>query len=91
VFESALAAVVRDPDLAACLLPTLRRFRGRLRDGFDHAVTAGHMSSTDTEALAIVCTAVLDGLWLHSLIDPDMPVERIATEVTTLLSNTADH
>ena len=85
LFESALAAVIRDPDLAESLRPTLRRFRRLLTDVFDRAITAGHIPPTDTDALAIVCAAILDGLWLHSLIDPDMPAERIARAVTELL------
>ena len=85
VFESALAAIVRDPDLAAALRPTVHRFRGLLTDVFDRAIAAGRMPPTDTEALAILCTAMLDGLWLHSLIDPNLPTERIAEEATRLL------
>jgi AcrR family transcriptional regulator len=85
VFESALAAIVRDPDLAAALRPTVHRFRELLIDDFDRAIAAGRMPPTDTEALAILCTAMLDGLWLHSLIDPNLPTERIADEATRLL------
>jgi TetR/AcrR family transcriptional regulator, regulator of biofilm formation and stress response len=85
VFESALAAIVRDPDLAAALRPTVYRFRGLLSDFFDRAIAAGRTPPTDTEALAILCTAMLDGLWLHSLIDPNLPTERIAEEATRLL------
>ena len=85
VFESALAAVVRDPDLAVALRPTVHRFRGLLADVFDRAIAAGRMPPTDTEALAILCTAMLDGLWLHSLIDPDQPTERIVEVATRLL------
>ncbi len=86
LFESALAAIVRDPDLAAALRPTLHRFRGLLADLFDRAIAAARMPPTDTEALAILCTAMLDGLWLHSLIDPNLPSERIAEQATRLLS-----
>jgi AcrR family transcriptional regulator len=91
LFESALAAVVRDPDVAASIRPTLRRFRGLLTDVFDRAITAGTMPPTDTDALAIVCTAMLDGLWLHSLIDPEMPTGRIVEEVVKLLSDAPGH
>lgn len=86
VFESALAAIVRDPGLAAALRPTVHRFRGLLADVFDRAIAAGRMPPTDTEALAILCTAMLDGLWLHGLIDPDLPIERIAEQATQLVS-----
>ena len=89
VFESALAAIVGDPELAAALRPTLRRFRGLLADVFDSAIAAGRMPPTDTEALAILCAAMLDGLWLHSLIDPDLPSERIAEGAATLFARAA--
>jgi AcrR family transcriptional regulator len=85
VFESALAAVVHDPELASRLRPTLRRFRGVLAEVFDRAIASGKMPPSDTEALAIVCTALLDGLWLHHLIDPDLPAERIANTAAELL------
>lgn len=86
VFESAVAAVVRDPGLAAALRPTAHRFRGLFIGVFDRAIAGGRMPPADTEALAILCAAMLDGLWLHSLIDPDLPVERIADEAATLFA-----
>lgn len=89
VFESALAAVVHDPDLAVRLRPTLRRFRAVLAGVFDRAIASGEMPPTDTEALAIVCTALLDGLWLHRLIDPQIPAERIANTAAELLPQPA--
>ena len=85
VFESALAAVVHDPDLAVRLRPTLRRFRAVLAEVFERAIASGEMPPSDTEALAIVCTALLDGLWLHHLIDPDLPAERIANTAAALV------
>ena len=73
MFESALAAVLDDPDLAVRLRPTLQRFRAVLAEVFERAIASGEMPPSDTEALAIVCTARLDGLWLHHLIDPTYP------------------
>lgn len=87
VFESALAGVIDDPDLAVRMRPTLERFRALLAGVFERAIASGEMPPTDTEALAIVCTALLDGLWLHRLIDPDLPAERIANTAAELLPN----
>jgi AcrR family transcriptional regulator len=86
VFESALAAVVHDPDLAVRLRPTLQRFRAVLAEVFERAIAAGEMPPGDAEALAMVCTALLDGLWLHHLIDPDLPAERVASTAAQLLA-----
>lgn len=88
VFESALGAVARDPELASRLRPTLHRFRALLADVFDRAIAAGQMPPTDTHALAIACTAMLDGLWLHHMIDPNLPTERIADTAATLIPST---
>lgn len=86
VFESALGAVAHDPELAARLRPMLDRFRALLTDVFDRAISAGRLPrTTDAQALAIGFSAMLDGLGIQRMIDPDMPIDRIADAAGRLL------
>jgi AcrR family transcriptional regulator len=86
VFDAALGAVARDPELAARLRPMLDRFRALLADVFRRAASAGRLpAEADPDALAIVFMAMLDGLWLQRMIDPDLPVDRVSSTAGALL------
>lgn len=86
VFESALGALAHDPELARRVRPMLDHFRSLLTDVFERAVAAGRLpGDSDTQALAIACSAMLDGLGLHRMIDPDMPADRVADALGRLL------
>jgi AcrR family transcriptional regulator len=87
VFESALGAIAHDPELAARLRPMLARFRALLTDVFDRAISSGRLPhAADAQALAIAFSAMLDGLGMQRMIDPDMPIDRIADAAGRLLS-----
>jgi AcrR family transcriptional regulator len=86
IFESALAAALHDPDLAARMRPILDRSRTQLAGWIGDAVAAGQLpATTDAEALAVVLTAMLDGLWIQQMIDPGIDVDRVVATVTSLL------
>jgi AcrR family transcriptional regulator len=86
VFESALAASARDPEVAARLRPLLGRFRQLLTVLIADAVTAGQMPpTTDAAALAIALAAMFDGMWLQRMVDPDIAGDRIGEAVSSLL------
>jgi len=86
MFESAVAAALHDPDLAARMRPMLVRSRSQLAGWIESAVAAGQMSAgTDAEALAVVLTAMLDGLWIQQIIDPAIDVDRVAAAAASLL------
>jgi AcrR family transcriptional regulator len=87
VFESAMGAVAHDPELATRLRPVLDRFRTRLTAVFERATTAHQLpADTDAETLAILFTAMLDGLGLQRMIDPNMPIDRIAAAARRLVT-----
>jgi len=86
MFQSAVAAALHDPDLAARMRPMLVRSRSQLAGWIESAVAAGQMSAgTDAEALAVVLTAMLDGLWIQQIIDPAIDVDRVAAAAASLL------
>jgi AcrR family transcriptional regulator len=86
MFESAVAAALHDPDLAARMRPMLVRSRAQLAGWIETAVAAGQLpATTDAQALAVVLTAMLDGLWIQQIIDPEIDVDRVAGAVTSLL------
>jgi AcrR family transcriptional regulator len=86
MFESAVAAALHDPDLAARMRPMLVRSRSQLAGWIESAVAAGQISAgTDAEALAVVLTAMLDGLWIQRIIDPAIDVDRVAAAAASLL------
>jgi BetI-type transcriptional repressor, C-terminal len=48
-------------------------------DVFRRAIASERLPNTaDAEALAIAFTAMLDGLWLQRMVDPEIPAERVA-------------
>ena len=83
VLHEAMLVAVRDPDVAAHMRPALEGFRtlaaGALRTG-DGAPGA------DDEAVAIGVAALVDGLVLHLLLDPDLPRERVARALADRLA-----
>jgi len=86
LFESALAAALHDPDLALRMRPMLVRSRTQLAGWIETAVVAGRLpATTDAEALAVVLTAMLDGLWIQQVIDPGIEADRVAGAMTNLL------
>jgi len=86
IFESAMAAALHDPDIAARMRPMLERGRAQLAGWIDESVAAGQLpGSTDVAALAVVLTAMLDGLWVQQVIDPATDVDRVVAAVTSLL------
>ena len=75
-----------DPELAARLRPMLDGFRALLSAVFERAIAAGQLPpESDAEALAIAFSAMLDGLGLQRIIDPEMPADRIADAAARLL------
>jgi AcrR family transcriptional regulator len=92
MFESAVAAALHDPDLAARMRPMLVRSRSQLAGWIEREVEAGRLpAGTDAEALAVVLTAVLDGLWIQRIIDPAIDVDRVAGAVASLLRDPTKH
>jgi AcrR family transcriptional regulator len=86
MFESAVAAALHDPDLAARMRPMLVRSRSQLAERIESAVASGQLpATTDAQALAVVLTAMLDGLWIQQIIDPAIDVDRVAGAVANLL------
>lgn len=86
MFESAVAAALHDPDLAARMRPMLVRSRAQLVEWIEAAVAAGQLpAATDAKALAVVLTAMLDGLWIQQIIDPAIDVDRVAGAIASLV------
>jgi hypothetical protein len=55
-------------------------------DVFRRAIASERLPNTaDAEALAIAFTAMLDGLWLQRMVDPEIPAERVADAAGSML------
>jgi hypothetical protein len=66
----------------------LERFRALLATVFERAIADGRLAAdSDAQALAILFSAMLDGLGVQRIVDPSLPAERIAKAAGRLLSN----
>jgi TetR/AcrR family transcriptional regulator, regulator of biofilm formation and stress response len=82
----AMTQATRDAELSALVRQMLSLFRTEIAQRIAAAQTEGRVGSrADPEATAIVLTALLDGLGLHRLIDPDLDVEAAVATVFNLL------
>lgn len=86
LFES-VPPTARDPQMQAALGAMLARYRALLAD----RIRACHpQPAADPEALAALIAAVLDGLLLHLLADPDLDVAVVAQPLLLLLGPTTE-
>lgn len=87
VLHEAMLAAVRDPAVAAHMRPALTAFRGLVA----HTLASAHGGApgSDDEATAIGVSALVDGLILHLLLDPDLPRESVARALAARLGHPA--
>ncbi len=82
----ATVQAVRDPELNAQFHEMLTLFRSALAEKLVSAKQAGHLgAAVDPEGGAIVLAAVLDGLVVHRLVDPDLDLAAATAAVFDLL------
>ena len=82
-----LNRAARDPESRARVKDILAEFRDLIRDRLAAAQRRGEIDEqVDTEAAAAVLAALLDGLGMHRLIDPELDVRPAIGLVTALLT-----
>lgn len=86
VMVEALVQSMRDASLRDDQARELRSFRDALAARFAQSVRTGLVrGDADPEAMAVVFTALIDGLLLHALIDPDLDVASPTAGLISLL------
>jgi AcrR family transcriptional regulator len=86
VMAEALVAGLRDEELRAQSAVQVRMFRDLLASRLAADRDAGRLrADADPAALAVVLTALLDGLLLHAVMDPETDVTGSAASLTALL------
>lgn len=83
VMHEAVLAAVREPEIGEHVRPALMQARGLVEQALGAILPA--WAPEDAEALAIALTALVDGLILHRVLDPDLPAERVARALTGLI------
>lgn len=90
-----LTRATRDPDSRTSAKVMLAELRGLVRDRLAAAQRRGEISEhVDPEAAAAVLGALVDGLGIHRLIDPELdmrPATRLIADLLTQGSDDADN
>ncbi len=85
VAESAVRAL-RDPDLRTAIGGGLAGFRDRFARRLEAALDKeGSARQIDADGLAVVITALVDGLLIHRLLDPDLDLDAAVSALTAML------
>lgn len=87
VVAEATVRALRDPDLRAAIAGGLAQFREELGKRLAAASEEGSEESrVDPDGLAVVITALIDGLLIHRLLDPELDLEAGLAALTTMLA-----
>lgn len=88
VLLEAMLHAPRDPEVRTLIAGMIAPFRNALEDKLRADVDAGRVrGDVDVHGTAIALAALIDGLMLHAMVDPQVAVDRAVAAVSGLLAD----
>ncbi|MCZ7662271.1 MAG: TetR/AcrR family transcriptional regulator [Thermoleophilia bacterium] len=86
VFTEALVQATRDEGMRSWMRDAVHGFHAFTEDALSAAQARGQLApSLDSRGTALILTALLDGLVLHRLVDPELDLDRATEALVALL------